>query len=229
MISEWVERPLGDLIALQRGHDLPAGKRIPGAVPIMGSAGVTGYHDKATTAGPGVVIGRSGVGSMGVVSYIDRDYWALNTSLYVTDFRGNDVKFIYYLLSTINFRQFDTGSAQASLNRNLVYPHRVRVPSSVTEQKEIARTLSAIDDRIALLRETNSTLEAIAQALFKSWFVDFDPVHDRQEGRVPEGMDEATAGLFPDRFDELELGVVPRGWQMCSFTDVVNVIGGGTP
>lgn len=179
----------------------------------MGSAGITGYHDKATTSGPGVVIGRSGVGSMGVVSFIDRDYWALNTSLYVTDFRGNDVKFIYYLLSTINFRQFDTGSAQASLNRNLVYPHRVRVPSSVIEQEEIARTLSAIDDRIALLRATNATLEAIAQALFKSWFVDFDPVRAKQEGRASESMDETTAAVFPSDFEESELGVVPKGWR----------------
>jgi type I restriction enzyme, S subunit len=229
MTSEWVERPLGELVALQRGHDLPTGKRRPGAVPIMGSAGITGYHDKATTQGPGVVIGRSGVGSMGVVSYIDRDYWALNTSLYVTDFRGNDVKFIYYLLSTINFRQFDTGSAQASLNRNLVYPHRVRVPSSVIEQEEIARTLSAIDDRIALLRETNSTLEAMAQALFKSWFVDFDPVRAKQEGRASESMDENTAWLFSDGFEESELGLVPTGWGVLSLGDVVDTVGGATP
>ena len=69
----------------------------------------------------------------------------------------------------------------------------------------------ALDDRITLLRETNATLEAIAQALFKSWFVDFDPVRAKMEGRVPEGMDEATAALFPDSFEETELGAVPRG------------------
>lgn len=69
----------------------------------------------------------------------------------------------------------------------------------------------ALDDRIALLRETNATLEAIAQALFKSWFVDFDPVHAKQQGREPEGMDADTAALFPDGFDESESGLVPRG------------------
>lgn len=224
MISEWVERSLGELIALQRGHDLPAEKRKPGPIPVMGSAGITGHHDKATTQGPGVVIGRSGVGSMGVVSYIDRDYWALNTSLYVTDFRGNDVKFIYYLLSTINFRQFDTGSAQASLNRNLVYPHRVRVPPSAVEQEEIARTLGAIDDRIALLRATNATVEAIAQALFKSWFIDFDPVFAKQEGHSPKGMDEATAALFPNGFEESRLGLVPKGWRVGVLGDVAETV-----
>ena len=80
-------------------------------------------------------------------------------------------------------------------------------------QNEIVTTLGALDDRITLLRETNATLEAIAQALFKSWFVDFDPVHAKQQGRAPEGMDEATAALFPDSFEESELGLVPKGWQ----------------
>ena len=81
-------------------------------------------------------------------------------------------------------------------------------------QVEIATTLGALDDRITLLRETNATLEAIAQALFKSWFVDFDPVRAKMEGRAPEGMDEATAALFPNAFEETELGLVPRGWSI---------------
>ncbi|AOJ08259.1 hypothetical protein WS71_12320 [Burkholderia mayonis] len=160
---------------------------------------------------------------MGVVSFIDRDYWALNTSLYVTDFRGNDVKFIYYLLSTVNFRQFDTGSAQASLNRNLVYPHHVKVPPSVVEQKAIAQTLSAIDGRIELLRKTNLTLEAIAQTLFKSWFVDYDPVRAKQEGRELEGVSVATGSLFPNEFAESELGLIPRGWSVGVLGDVLSL------
>jgi type I restriction enzyme S subunit len=229
MSFEWTERPLGELISLQRGHDLPAGQRRNGNVPVMGSAGITGYHDESTTSGPGVVIGRSGVGSMGVVSFIDRDYWALNTSLYVTDFRGNDVKFVFYLLSTINFRQFDTGSAQASLNRNLVYPHRVVVPQSISEQREIARILGALDDRVALLRETNVTLETIAQTLFKSWFVDFNPVRAKMAGQVPECMDETTAALFPDTFEETELGGVPVGWRVMPIGNAVEAVGGATP
>jgi type I restriction enzyme S subunit len=80
-------------------------------------------------------------------------------------------------------------------------------------QRKISEIIGAFDDRITLLRETNATLEAIAQALFKSWFVDFDPVRAKMEGRVPEGMDEATARLFPDSFEESELGLVPRGWR----------------
>jgi type I restriction enzyme, S subunit len=82
----------------------------------------------------------------------------------------------------------------------------------LSEQCQAAAILGTIDDRIAFLRETNATLEAIAQALFKSWFVDFDPVHAKQQGLAPAGMDEATAALFPDSFEESALGLVPRGW-----------------
>ena len=97
------------------------------------------------------------------------------------------------------------------------------------EQTEIATVLAALDDRITLLRETNITLEAIAQALFKSWFVDFDPVRAKSECRTPEGMDEATAALFPTGFEESALGLVPRGWRAQSFRDTISIIGGGTP
>lgn len=93
-------------------------------------------------------------------------------------------------------------------------------------QREISQVLAALDDRITLLRETNTTLEAIAQALFKSWFVDFDPVHAKMQGLPPEGMDEATAALFPDNFEESELGAVPKGWSVASIYDVAKVIYG---
>lgn len=87
------------------------------------------------------------------------------------------------------------------------------------EQRNIATFLASLDERITLLRETNATLEAIAQALFKSWFVDFDPVRAKMEGRTPEGMDEATAALFPDGFETSELGEVPRGWRVGTIGD----------
>lgn len=89
------------------------------------------------------------------------------------------------------------------------------------EQACIAELLSGLDDRITLLRETNATLEAIAQALFKSWFVDFDPVRAKRDGRAPEGMDEATAALFPDSFEESALGEVPRGWKVGKLEDLL--------
>jgi type I restriction enzyme S subunit len=99
---------------------------------------------------------------------------------------------------------------------------KLAVPCPPKDQQDaVAAVLTALDDRIALLRETNATLETIAQALFKSWFVDFDPVLAKLEGRAPEGMDEATARLFPDSFEESELGLVPRGWSIGILSDLL--------
>ena len=84
-------------------------------------------------------------------------------------------------------------------------------------------TNSALEDHIALLRETNATLEAIAQALLKSWFVDFDPVRARQQGLAPAGMDEATAALFPEGFEESALGLIPKGWRAAALSDVCEI------
>ncbi|MBS4149223.1 restriction endonuclease subunit S [Pseudomonas balearica] len=94
------------------------------------------------------------------------------------------------------------------------------------EQTKIAGLLGSLDDRITLLRETNATLEAIAQALFKSWFVDFDPVRAKAEGRQPEGMDAATGALFPDSFEESELGSVPKGWTVRSLDSIADYLNG---
>ena len=101
----------------------------------------------------------------------------------------------------------------------------IPVPSR-SAQHEIGDFYFSISERINLLRETNTTLEAIAQALFKSWFVDFDPVHAKMQGHAPEGMDEATAALFPDSFEESELGTLPKGWSVASIYDVAKVIYG---
>ena len=94
---------------------------------------------------------------------------------------------------------------------------------SVGDQVRISETLAALDDRIALLRETNTTLEAIAQALFKSWFVDFDPVRAKQQGLAPAGMDEATAALFPDSFEEAALGSVPKSWRVGTLSELADL------
>ncbi len=172
MNSDWITLPLGQVLTLQRGHDLPSQNRSDGIVPVMGSSGLTGYHNEVKASGPGVVIGRSG-NSMGVVSYCASDYWPLNTALYVTDFKGNDPRFLYYLLSMIDFEQFNSGSAQKSLNRNAVYPFEVRLPSNIAEQKRIANTLSTLEEKIQFNQKINQTLEQMAQSIFKSWFVDF--------------------------------------------------------
>lgn len=140
--------------------------------------------------------------------------------------------FIYAVVSQSDFDSLiesaSAGSAQANISAAGI--GSVRIPRlSDEDQLLIGSVARLFDDRITLLRETNATLEAIAQALFKSWFVDFDPVRAKMEGRVPEGMDEATAELFPDSFEETELGEVPRGWEILPIGDLVETLGGATP
>jgi type I restriction enzyme S subunit len=103
------------------------------------------------------------------------------------------------------------------------------VPQPTEVRASLVILLEALETRIELLEETNNTLESIAQALFKSWFVDFDPVYAKAEGLEPVGMDADTAALFPDNFQESELGVVPKGWRVGSILDIANLISGGTP
>ncbi len=110
-------------------------------------------------------------------------------------------------------------TVQTTVNLKDVRALPIPLPPAA-ERRVIAEFLNALDDRITLLRETNTTLEAIAQALFKSWFVDFDPVRAKMEGRAPEGMDEATAALLPDGLEESESGVVPRGWRIGTLADL---------
>ncbi len=107
----------------------------------------------------------------------------------------------------------------------------VTVPP-IEEQREIASVLGALDDKIELNRrmnETLETLEALARAIFTSWFVDFDPVRARAEGRQPANMDAETAALFPDSFEDSPLGPIPSGWQVWPIGDAVTVVGGSTP
>jgi type I restriction enzyme S subunit len=227
MASEaWRLMPLGEFVTLQRGHDLPDEQRRPGNIPILGSFGITGWNDAAKARGPGVTVGRSGA-SFGVVSYSPVDYWPLNTSLYVIDFHGNDPRFAYYSLKQFDFKGFNSGSAQPSLNRNFVHPVPVDVPP-LPEQRAIAHILGTLDDKIELNRRMNETLEAMARAIFKSWFVEFDPVRAKMEGRDP-GMPKRIADLFPDRFQDSELGEIPEGWEVNSIGDITDVVGGSTP
>ncbi|MBF6622184.1 MAG: restriction endonuclease subunit S [Pseudomonas stutzeri] len=223
MSSEWYSGKLGDVIELKRGYDLPQAKRNKGVVPLVSSSGVSDSHNTAMVNGPGVVTGR--YGTIGQVFYVEDDFWPLNTTLYVRDFKGNHPKFVHYFLKTLDFLAYSDKAAVPGVNRNHLHEAPVILPP-VAEQEVIASFLGALDNRITLLRETNATLEAIAQALFKSWFVDFDPVRAKAEGRQPEAMDATTAALFPDSFEESELGLVPRGWMTRPIYDMATYING---
>lgn len=228
MRFDWITIKLGDFIELKRGYDLPKAKRLPGNVPIVSSSGESDFHQESKVAGPGVVTGR--YGTIGEVFFIDNDFWPLNTTLYVVDFKGNCPKFVYYLLKTFDFHKYSDKAAVPGVNRNHVHQEVMCVPKTYSEQEKIADYLSLFDKRLELNTQTNQTLESIAQTLFKSWFVGFDPVKAKMRGEQPEGMDVATAALFPDKLVESdELGMIPEGWKPSTIGDETTVVGGGTP
>jgi type I restriction enzyme S subunit len=198
-----------------------------GTVPVVSSGGVSSYHDKAAVKGPGVVLGRKGV--VGSVYFIPTDYWPHDTTLWVKDFHGNDPRFVYYFFKSLAplIAGMDVGSSNPTLNRNHVHPIEVRWPP-VDRQRVISEILGALDDKIELNRWMSETLEAMARALFKSWFVDFDPVQAKVEGR-DTGLPEEIADLFPDSFEDSELGEIPTGWAVEGFSRTVEILGGGTP
>ena len=177
------------------------------------------------------------VGTLGVAYFVegDGDFYFKDGN--VTWFRNFDPrvvpKYLYYWLTSPETQkrldEVSIGSTQRALTISALKSLQVQLPS-VDSQKAIVDMLDAVTNRITLLRETNGTLEAIAQALFKSWFVDFDPVRAKMEGRTPDGMDEATAALFPDGFETSELGEVPRGWRVGCIDDICSTVtNGGTP
>jgi type I restriction enzyme, S subunit len=216
MAGEWKEAKLGDVVELKRGYDLPQQNRIKGSVPLVSSSGVTDFHSEAAVKGPGVVTGR--YGTLGQVFYIEEDFWPLNTTLYVKDFKGNDPRFISYFLRSLDFRAYSDKAAVPGLNRNHLHQAEVRIPLDVGEQRAIAHILGTLDDKIELNRRMNETLEAIARPIFKSWFVDFDPVRAKASGEPTEsiyrrlGLVPDLLALFPDRLVESALGDIPAGW-----------------
>ena len=145
---------------------------------------------------------------------------------------GISQDYLRYVICNDSFTEYvkavHTGTSIPHISKGQIENFEVVVPP-FEDQQQIAAVLISLDDRITLLRETNATLEAIAQALFKSWFVDFDPVRAKMEGRTPEGMDEATAALFPDGLEMSELGEVPRGWRVMPFSTIVSVTSGKRP
>lgn len=222
---EWFQTTIGEQATLQRGFDITKAEQRAGKVPVVSSGGISSYHDTAAMKGPGVVLGRKGV--VGSVFYIPDDFWAHDTTLWVKDFHGNNPRFVYYFFRSIASRLsgLDVGSANPTLNRNHVHPIPIKWATR-QKQDEIVGILAALDDKIALLRTTNATLESIAQALFKSWFVDFDPVRAKAEGRDPEGVPPEVAELFPCEFEESELGAIPKGWRVSSLDKHLDVVRG---
>ena len=227
---ETVAQPLADAISrtgsrLRIGEWAPFsyGKGLPeqtraatGNIRVYGSSGVVGHHDTALTNGPTVIIGRKG--TVGAVHYSPDPCWPIDTTFFV---EGDDHalhRFKYYALKAADLQNMNADSAVPGLNRNEAHAELIYVPP-VTEQRSIGRILGALDDKIELNRRMSETLDEMARALFRSWFVDFDPVHAKAQGR-PTGLPDDLDALFPDSFEPSELGDIPTGWHVKELGDI---------
>ena len=217
------ETTVGEFAPFSYGKALKKDKRnSAGSVPVYGSNGIVGWHDEAVTQGPTVVVGRKG--TVGAVHYSPVPCWPIDTTFFVTGQDPELVRFQYYALKSLKLDSMDSDSAVPGLNREAAHARPIRIPSS-TKQRFVANILGTLDDKIELNQRMNETLEAMAQALFKSWFIDFDPVRAKMEGRWRPG--ESLPGLpahlydlFPDRLTPSDLGDIPESWHINSLDEI---------
>lgn len=203
------EEIFNNFIRLNRGFDLPDALIEEGIFPVVASTSIKANHKHYRVKGPGVVTGRSG--SLGTVQYIKSDYWPLNTSLYVKDFKGNYPKFVYYFLQLMHLENFNSGAGVPSLNQNHLHKLKINIPH-LNEQKKIAAILSAYDDLIENHQRRIVLLEKMAEEIYREWFVRLRfPGHENVKviKGVPEGWKiERLVKIF----DYLE-GPGIRNWQ----------------
>ncbi|MBK0023509.1 restriction endonuclease subunit S [Ochrobactrum sp. S46] len=224
-MTDFQPRSLGDVVELKRGYDLPARLRSDGPYALVSSSGLSDRHVEARVKGPGVVTGR--YGTIGQVFFVEGDFWPLNTTLYVRDFKGNDPRFIFYFLQTLDWQKFNDKSGVPGVNRNDAHREPVLIPDPV-DQRAIAKVLGSLDDKIELNRRMNETLEAMAQSIFRDWFVEFGPSRRKMEGAtdpitIMGGLvqdterAQALAELFPATLRDDGL---PVGWEEKQVGDV---------
>jgi type I restriction enzyme S subunit len=193
----WEEINLGNMFTLQRGYDLPSRLRKPGKIPIVSSAGPYDFHDTYQVRHPGVVTGR--YGTIGEVFYIEENFWPLNTTLYVSDFKGNSPHYISYLLTTVNFASHSGKSGVPGINRNDIHELKVLRPPH-EEQTAIANALSDVDALITSLEKLIAKKRAIKTAAMQQLLTG--------KKRLPP-FDQAHTG-----YKQTELGEIPEDWEV---------------
>ncbi|MEQ7740813.1 restriction endonuclease subunit S [Staphylococcus aureus] len=201
---------------MKRGYDLPSNDRNKGCIPIISSSGKSGNHNTAKVKGPGVITGRSGL--IGAVHYESKDFWPLNTTLYVKDFKGNCPEYVYYFLKNMNLKNFSTGSSVPTLNRNHLNNIEVSIHDKFKQLKQI-KLLVDIDNKIETNKKIIANLEELSQTLFKHWFVDF-------EFPAENGNPYKSSG---GEMVDSELGLIPRGWEVKSADEIYEITIGKTP
>lgn len=209
MAGEWRPSTWGKEVTLEYGKALRGHDKAVGQYRVYGSNGPIGWTTEPLAPGPGVVLGRKG--AYRGVEYSPDPFFVIDTAYYVAPKNPDlDMRWLYYAIKHYKLGEIDDGSPIPSTTRAAVYVRELQVPP-VNEQRAIGAILGALDDKIELNRRMSETLEAMARALFKSWFIDFDPVRAKTGGR-DTGLSAAVADLFPDRFVDSPIGPIPDGW-----------------
>jgi type I restriction enzyme S subunit len=219
-MTEWRQTTWGELATLEYGKSLRVYHDRNGKYRVYGTNGPIGWHDTALYNTAGVIIGRKG--AYRGVHYSPEPFFVIDTAFYLKPKQEIDSRWAYFQLLTQDINRMDSGSAIPSTSRSDFYSLPVCLPP-LLEQRAIAAMLGALDDKIELNQRMNVTLEAMARAIFQSWFVDFDPVRAKLDCRQPPSLDPATAALFPNEFQDSELGHIPKGWTAQRLPDAVQV------
>ena len=164
---EWQSKKIVDFAPLQRGFDLPVSTIKEGEFPVVFSNGILKTHNEFKVKAPGVVTGRSG--TIGKVTYVEKDYWPHNTALWVTDFKGNHPKYVYYFYNSYKLERFGTGSGVPTLNRNDVHINNAFFPT-LPEQQRIATFLTAVDEKLTALKKKKELLEQYKKGVMQKLF-----------------------------------------------------------
>ena len=204
-----VTMQVGDFMPFSYGRSLPSANRNPdGQIPVYGSNGVIGYHDTALTKGPTIIVGRKG--TVGAVHYSSKPCWPIDTTFYVEGIDPELVRFKYYMLKSLGLKAMNSDSAVPGLNRGNAHAQELSVPPRTT-QRSVSHILGSLDDKIDLSHQMSRTLEEMAKALFRSWFVDFDPV---RAAELAPHVPDYVIDLFPRRLINSPIGSIPQGWRV---------------
>jgi len=223
MSSEWKTFSIAELTINLDAKRIPVKEadRKPGEYPYFGASGIVDYVDQYIFDGEYLLVAEDGENLRSrktpVAFMATGKFWVNNHAHILQGNESADTRFLSYLLESTELSGYLTGSTIPKLSQGNLNAIEVSVPS-VEEQKAIAHILGTLDDKIELNRKTNETLEAMAKALFKSWFVDFDPVRAKSEGRST-GLPAEISDLFPDSFEDSELGEIPSGWRVTELGD----------
>lgn len=229
MADEWEPRPLGELTDNFDSIRVPVKEsdRKPGPYPYYGASGVVDHVNEFLFDGEYLLIGEDGENlrtRKTPIAFLARGkFWVNNHAHILRGKAGEgDTRYLMYALAVTDISGYLTGSTMPKLTQGNMNRIPVVAPP-LKEQHAIACVLGALDDKIELNRRRNRTLEAMARATFRSWFVDFDPVRAKAEGRAPAGMSKEIAKLFPAAFENTTLGTIPKDWRVCPLPEVFDV------